>query len=105
MAIDEEDWKRNGQNDMERIWMSNPVNYLCERHREKARKQEPTDCLIEDLRTERFPTWENREYFRRCIVGLSNIYDEIETVGGNIVRLTPLGLDSCRSIPGWYKDF
>ena len=106
MAIDEDDWARNGQRDMDQIWMSDPARYLCERHRDKAENREPTDCRIEDLRIERFPTWGNSEHFRRCIVGLSNIHEEIETAwGGNIVRLTPIGLGSCRRIPGWQKDF
>ena len=74
--------------------------------RSSAKNRESTDCRIEDLRIERFPSWGNSEYFRRCIVGLANIHEEIETVwGGNIVRLTPIGLQSCRRFPGWQKDF
>ena len=107
MALDDEnDWTRNGLKDMDQIWISDPVKYLCERHRDKAKNRESTDCRIEDLRIERFPSWENSEYFRRCIVGLANIHEEIETAwGGNIVRLTPIGLQSCRRFPVWQKDF
>lgn len=101
MAIDEDDWARNHLKDMDQIWQSDPVMYLCKRHREKASIHDPTDCRIEDLRIERFKSWENSEYFRRCIVELSNIHEEIETVGETIVRLTPNGLDSCRRIHGW----
>jgi hypothetical protein len=40
------------------------------------------------------------------VSGLANIHEEIQTAwGGNIVRLTPIGLQSCRRIPGWQKDF
>ena len=103
MAIDENDWSKNGQKDMDQIWMRDPVKHLCERHRDKARNGESTDCRIEDLRIERFPSWENSEYFRRCMY---NIHEEIETAwGGNIVRLTSIGLQSCRRFPGWQKDF
>jgi hypothetical protein len=103
--FNEEDWERNGPSDMEQIWKSKPGKFLCERHREKARNDEPTDCSIEDLRNERYGTTWGPEYFRRCIVGLAQKYDEIETKGGNVVRLTPFGLNSCRSIPGWQMDF
>lgn len=99
--FDEEDWQRNGERDMAKIWESNPVIYLCQRHREKANNREPTGCRIEDLRVERFSSWKNPEYFRRSIVGLSNMRDEIETEGGDIVRLTSAGLERCRVIPGW----
>ena len=59
MPIDDEnDWTRNGQKDMDQIWMSDPVKYLCERHRDKAKNRESTDCRIEDLRIECFPSWE-----------------------------------------------
>ena len=98
--FDEEDWKRNRERDMAKIWESDLLKYLCGKHRERTNRGETTDFRIEDVRNDRFPAWENPECFRRCIVGLAEKHNEIGTEGGNVVRLTPLGLNSCASFPG-----
>jgi hypothetical protein len=96
MAIDE--------GDLQKIWV-NLMMHLCRRHRDKARKREPTDYRIEDLRKEYFGAYTDSEYFRRHIVELSNRHYEIQSEG-DVIRLTPRGLDTCVSyVPEWQRDF
>jgi hypothetical protein len=98
--FNEEDWERNKERDMAKIWESGLLKYLCEKYRERTNRGETTDFRIEDVRNDRFSAWGNPEHFRRCVVGLPEKHYEIEIEGGNIVRLTPFGLNSCASIPG-----
>jgi hypothetical protein len=88
---------------IEKIW-SNLMSHLCPRHRIQARNGHPTDYRIEDLRMEHYPSYE-KDFFRRHIVRLANRQPEIQ-VEGDVIRLTPYGLDNCGVYDGtWQRDF
>jgi len=89
---------------LEKIWITLP-NQICHRHRTMARNQQPTDWNIEKLRNEFYSAYTDPPYFRRHMVELANRHPELQ-VEGDIVRLTPQGLDYCgANIPGWQRDF
>ena len=89
---------------IENLWNTLP-NQICHRHRTMARNGQPTDWNIEELRNELYGAYENPTYFRRHMVELANRHPELQ-VEGDVVRLTPEGLDYCEAnVPGWVRDF
>jgi hypothetical protein len=106
-----EEIQRIDEGTLEKIWSTLP-NLICHRHRTLARNvrptadnPRPTDWNIEEHRTEYYSSYADKDYFMRHLVELANRHPEIQ-VAGDVVRLTPQGLDYCEAnIPNCQRDF
>jgi hypothetical protein len=78
---------------------------MPQRYRTMARNQQSAGWITEELRNEFYSAYTDPNYFRRHITELANRHPELQ-VEGDVVRLTPNGLDYCEAnISGWQRDF